>query len=314
MLTLKDHKFDFPGQQSYYTGKVRDIYNIGEKLIMVVSDRISAFDHILSKAIPYKGQVLNQIAAFFLEETKDIVPNWWVASPDPNVSVGLKCEPIRIEMVIRGYMAGHAAREYASGKRKLCGVVLPEGLKEGDKFPNPIITPAIKALEGHDVDASLEVILESGIVTENQYAILEKFTYQLFERGTAMAEARGLLLVDTKYEFGFYQDEIILMDEIHTPDSSRYYYSQGYQDRQARGEKQKQLSKEFVREWLMEHGFQGKEKEIMPVMPDSFVDEVSARYIELYEHLTGKPFVKPENQDIISRIEENVQFYLEDSL
>lgn len=311
MAAIKDTSFNFPGQESVYHGKVRDVYFIKDKLIAVASDRISAFDHILPKPIPYKGQVLNQIAAYFLNATRDICPNWLEATPDPNVSVGKKCEPIRVEMVIRGYLAGHSAREYKLGKRTLCGVTLPEGLKENDKFPSPIITPAAKAMEGHDEDASREEILEKKIVTPEQYAKMEQFTYALFARGTEMAAKQGLILVDTKYEFGLYHGEVYLIDEIHTPDSSRYFYAEGYAERQAAGEPQKQLSKEFVREWLMANNFAGKDGQTMPFMPDDFVHIITERYIELYERVTGQKFQHADNHDIQARIENNVKKYLE---
>jgi phosphoribosylaminoimidazole-succinocarboxamide synthase len=309
-MSIKETNFQFTGQTDVYHGKVRDVYFVADRLIAVASDRISAFDHILPKPIPFKGQVLNQIASYFLQATKDICPNWLEATPDPNVSVGKRCEPIRIEMVIRGYLAGHAAREYKAGKRTLCGVALPEGLKENDKFPNPIITPAAKAMEGHDVDASREEILEQKIVSEEVYNTLEKYTHALFERGTEMALAQGLILVDTKYEFGIYKGEVYLIDEIHTPDSSRYFYAEGYAERQAKGEQQKQLSKEFVREWLMENGFQGKDGQQMPFMPDEFVNTITERYIELYERITGKQFERSDSSDILARIERNLEGYL----
>jgi phosphoribosylaminoimidazole-succinocarboxamide synthase len=271
MQSIRDTHFQFPGQQGIYNGKVRDVYFVKDKLVSIASDRISAFDHILPKPIPCKGQVLNQIAAYFLAATKDICPNWLEATPDPNVSVGIKCEPIRLEMVVRGYLAGHSAREYKAGKRILCGVVLPEGMKENDKFPTPIITPATKAEEGHDEDISKEEILKRNIVSPETWATLEKYALGLFARGTEMALKQGLILVDTKYEFGIHNNEVYLIDEIHTPDSSRYFYAEGYADRQAKGEPQQQLSKEFVREWLMEQGFQGKDNQQMPFMPDEFV-------------------------------------------
>lgn len=306
------HQTDFQlaGQTGFYRGKVRDVYHFEGYLMMVASDRISAFDHVLPKAIPYKGQVLNQTAAYFLEATKDLVPSWLIACPDPNVAFGYACEPFKIEMVIRGYLAGHAWREYQSGKRMICGVPMPEGMKEGDPFPEPIITPATKAEEGHDEDISREDILKQGLATPEEYALLEQYTRALFERGTEMAHDRGLILVDTKYEFGKRGDTIMVIDEIHTPDSSRYYYLDGYEERQAKGERQKQLSKEFVREWLMEHGFQGKEGQIMPVMPDSFVEHVSERYIELYEKITGQPFVREDNAHIRDRIAGNIEKFL----
>lgn len=310
MAAIQNTNFHFEGQTGVYKGKVRDVYFVGNKLVSIASDRISAFDHILPKPIPYKGQVLNQIAAYFLNATKDICPNWLEATPDPNVSVGLKCEPIRIEMVIRGYLAGHSARQYKAGERILCGVALPEGMKENDKFPTPIITPATKADEGHDEDISVEDILKRGIVSEEIWNTLEKYTRALFERGTEMAAAQGLILVDTKYEFGIYDGKVVLIDEIHTPDSSRYFYKEGYEERQAKGEPQKQLSKEFVREWLMENGFQGKEGQQMPTMPDEFVNVVTERYIELYEKVTGKKFERGNTDDILHRIETNVSNYL----
>lgn len=306
MNALRDTHFELPGQTSFYRGKVRDVYAIGERLVMVASDRISAFDHILPRAIPHKGAVLNQIAAYFLQSTSDICPNWLIASPDPNVAVGWRCEPVRVEMVIRGYLAGHAARTYASGGRILCGVDLPEGLRESDPFPSPIITPTTKADEGHDEDISREDILAQGIVSEADYAQMEAYTRALFQRGTEMAAAQGLILVDTKYEFGKKDGKILLMDEIHTPDSSRYFYADGYTERQERGERQRQLSKEFVREWLIANGFQGKDGQQMPTMPDAFVQEISDRYIELFEKVTGRAFVKDDAKNIQARIEENV--------
>lgn len=308
---LKNHEFSFSGQTSVYHGKVRDVYSLSDgRLIMVASDRISAFDHILPRPIPFKGQVLNQVATYFLNATADIVPNWLLATPDANVSVGVECEPIRVEMVIRGYLAGHAAREYKLGKRLLCGVDLPEGMKENDAFPVPIITPAVKAAEGHDEDISREDILAHGHVPEAIYSQMEAYTRALFKRGTEMAKERGLILVDTKYEFGLKDGQVILIDEIHTPDSSRYFYEDGYADRQRNDEPQKQLSKEFVRQWLIEQGFQGLEGQQMPVMPDEFVDLVSQRYIELYEKITGNEFVKDVQEDIIARINNNVSAYL----
>jgi len=306
-------EFLFQGQQSLYNGKVRDVYTIDNGLlVMVASDRISAFDHILSKGIPFKGQVLNQVATMFLKATEDIVPNWLIATPDPSVAVGHACEPIRVEMVIRGYMAGHAAREYKAGRRVLCGVEMPEGMKENDKFPEPIITPATKAEEGHDEDISREDILAKGIVPEDIYVQLEKYTRALFQRGTEMAAERGLILVDTKYEFGIKDGKVYLIDEIHTPDSSRYFYADGYEERQERGEAQKQLSKEFVRQWLIENGFQGLEGQTMPDMPDSFVQTVTDRYIELYEKITGLKFEKSDTTDIQDRIQRNVDLFLEE--
>lgn len=310
MQAIDSTNFDFPGQEKVYNGKVRDVYFVKDKLVMVATDRISAFDHILPRAIPYKGQVLNQIAAHFLKATEDIVPNWLEATPDPNVAIGKKCEPIMLEMVIRGYLAGHAWRTYKNGERNLCGVTMPKGMKQNDRFPEPIITPATKAEEGHDEDISKEDILSKGIVTIEQWEQLESYTRALFKRGYEMAAERGLLLVDTKYEFGIYDGEIILMDEIHTPDSSRYFYAEGYAERQEAGEQQKQLSKEFVREWLMDHGFQGKEGHVMPEMPDDFVDLVTDRYIELYEIITGQSFDKSEDESPLDRIEKNVTTYL----
>jgi phosphoribosylaminoimidazole-succinocarboxamide synthase len=303
--------FEFPGQKKVYKGKVRDVYTLeNEVLVMVASDRISAFDHILPKGIPHKGQVLNQVATMFLDATKDIVPNWLIGTPDPSVAVGYACEPIRVEMVIRGYLAGHSAREYKAGKRVLCGVTLPEGMKENDRFPEPIITPATKAEEGHDEDISREDILAKGIVPEAIYIQMENYTRALFQRGTEMAAERGLILVDTKYEFGMRNGEVILIDEIHTPDSSRYFYADGYQERQDNDEPQKQLSKEFVRQWLIENGFQGLEGQQMPIMPDDFVKTVTDRYIELYERITGKQFVPADTSDIENRIKENVNEFL----
>lgn len=306
MNAIQQTDFQFPGQTDFYRGKVRDVYTIGEKLVMIASDRISAFDYVLPRPIPFKGQVLNQVANYFLSATKDIVPNWVLSSPDPNVTIGWACEPFRVEMVIRGYLAGHAWREYKAGKRMLCGVPMPDGMRESDPFPEPIITPATKAEEGHDEDISREEIIRQGIVSEEDYIVLEKYTRALFQRGSEMARKQGLILVDTKYEFGKRDGKIYLIDEIHTPDSSRYYYLDGYEERQARGEHQKQLSKEFVREWLMAHGFQGKEDQLMPMMPNSFVEEVSERYIELYEKVTGQAFRRADTSRIEDRIYENV--------
>jgi len=303
--------FHFPGQTAVYHGKVRDVYTIGNLLVMVATDRISAFDFILPKPIPYKGQVLTQIATYFLEATRDICPNWLLATPDPSVAVGHCCEPFPIEMVVRGYLTGHAWRVYNSGERTLCGVPLPQGMKEHDKFPHPIITPATKAQEGHDEDISKEDIIARGIASADDYVQLENYALALFGRGTQMAAERGLLLVDTKYEFGKKDGVIHLIDEIHTPDSSRYFYLDGYAGRQQRGEAQKQLSKEFVREWLMYHGFQGLENQLMPVMPEVFVQEVSERYIELYEKLTGRTFERTSTSNLLQRIEKNVMQYLE---
>ena len=311
MKAITSSHFQFPGQVSVYNGKVRDVYTLDNGLlVMVASDRISAFDHILPKGIPFKGQVLNQVATMFLDATKDIVPNWLIATPDPSVAVGYACEPVRVEMVIRGYMSGHAAREYKDGKRILCGVTMPEGMKENDKFPEPIITPATKAEEGHDEDISREDILSKGIVPELIYLQMEKYTRALFQRGTEMAAERGLILVDTKYEFGIRNGEVILIDEIHTPDSSRYFYAEGYEERQKNGEPQKQLSKEFVRQWLIENGFQGLDGQQMPFMPDEFVNTITDRYIELYEKITGTKFEKSDTTDIQARIQKNVDAYL----
>jgi phosphoribosylaminoimidazole-succinocarboxamide synthase len=311
MNAITKSDFNFPGQKAVYKGKVRDVYTLeNDLLVMVASDRISAFDHILPKGIPCKGQVLNQVATMFLEATRDIVPNWLVATPDPSVAVGYACEPIRVEMVIRGYLAGHSAREYAAGKRMLCGVILPEGMKENDKFSEPIITPATKADEGHDEDISREDILARGIVPEDIYLQMETYTRALFQRGTEMAAKQGLILVDTKYEFGLRNGEVILIDEIHTPDSSRYFYAEGYQDRQDRNEPQKQLSKEFVRQWLIENGFQGLEGQTMPFMPDDFVKTITERYIELYERITGLTFEPAPTENIENRIEKNVVAFL----
>ncbi len=303
--------FNFSGQTKVYKGKVRDVYTLeNDILVMVASDRISAFDHVLPKGIPHKGQVLNQVATMFLDATKDIVPNWLIGTPDPSVAVGYACEPIRVEMVIRGYLAGHAAREYKAGKRELCGVALPEGMKENDKFPTPIITPATKADEGHDEDISREDIIAKGILTEEVYSQLEKYTHALFQRGTEIAATQGLILVDTKYEFGIRNGEVILIDEIHTPDSSRYFYAEGYQERQDKGEVQKQLSKEFVRQWLIENDFQGLEGQSIPEMPDEFVNTITERYIELYEKITGKAFEKADTSNIEARIQTNVEAFL----
>ena len=311
MKTTSITTFNFDGQIDVYHGKVRDVYTLSEnRLVMVASDRISAFDHILPKGIPYKGQVLNQVATYFLDATKDIVPNWLVATPDPCVAVGYACVPIRVEMVIRGYLAGHAAREYKAGKRILCGVVLPEGLIENDRLPSPIITPAVKAEEGHDEDISREDILLHGHVSQEVYEKMELYTRKLFQRGTEMAFKQGLILVDTKYEFGLLNGEVVLIDEIHTPDSSRYFYAEGYEERQAAGMEQKQLSKEFVRQWLIENGFQGLEGQEIPHMPDEFVQIISERYIELYEKITGHQFIKSDTTNSMDRIFNNVQAYL----
>ena len=311
--TITTTNFNFPKQKSVYRGKVREVYNIDDQyLVMIATDRLSAFDVVLPKGIPYKGQILNQIATKFMALTQDVVPNWLIATPDPNVAVGHLCEPFKVEMVIRGYLSGHAAREYAEGKRSLCGVSLPEGLKENDRLPTPIITPTTKADNGaHDEDISREDLLSKGIVTEKDYLVLEQYTHALFQRGTEIAASRGLILVDTKYEFGKTKNgEIVLIDEIHTPDSSRYFYLEGYQDRQDRGEEQKQLSKEFVRRWLIENGFQGKEGQQIPHMNEDYIASVSERYIELYENIIGTAFVKADISDIHHRIEKNVLDYL----
>ena len=311
--TITTTNFNFPNQKSVYRGKVREVYNINDELlVMVATDRLSAFDVVLPKGIPYKGQILNQIATKFMELTEDIVPNWLIATPDPNVAVGHLCEPFKVEMVIRGYVSGHAAREYAAGKRQICGVTMAEGLKENDKFPEPIITPTTKADNGsHDEDISREDILSKGIVSEEDYLVLEKYTRALFQRGTEIAASRGLILVDTKYEFGKTKDGVIvLIDEIHTPDSSRYFYADGYAERQAKGEEQKQLSKEFVRRWLIENGFQGQEGQQIPDMSDEYIESVSERYIELYENILGEKFVKADIDNIDKRIEKNVLDYL----
>ena len=308
MEAIVKTNFKFPKQKDEYVGKVRDVYNINDEyLVMLVSDRISAFDVVLPKGIPYKGQILNQIAAKFLDATSDIVPNWKIATPDPMVTVGHKCEPFKVEMVIRGYLAGSAWREYKSGKRTLCGLPLPEGMVENQKFPTPLVTPTTKAMEGHDENISKEEILSSGLVSKEDYEAIEKYTLALFQRGTEIAAKMGLILVDTKYEFGKKDGKIYLIDEIHTPDSSRYFYADGYEERFAKGEPQRQLSKEFVREWLMDHGFQGKPGQQVPQMTDQFVGSVSDRYIELYEKITGEQFVKDEAADITSRIENNVK-------
>lgn len=307
MQALTQTNFQFPNQTGFYRGKVRDVYSFDDRVVMIASDRISAFDVILPRAIPFKGQVLNQIAAHFLRATADIVPNWLIDVPDPNVSVGHKCETYPVEMVVRGYLAGHSAREYKAGKRSVCGVTLPEGLKENDRLPTPIITPTTKAHEGHDEDISREQILERGIVSEAEYVQLEKYALALFERGTQMAAQQGLILVDTKYEFGHAEGKIYLIDEVHTPDSSRYFYADVYQENQEKGLPQKQLSKEFVREWLIANGFQGKEGQQVPEMSDEWVLQISARYIELFEKVTGQSFVKASTEDILQRIEENIK-------
>ena len=304
--------FHFPGQKSVYHGKVRDVYSVGDDLlVMVATDRISAFDVILPKGIPFKGQVLNQIAATFLDATSDIVPNWKLATPDPMVTVGLKCEGFRVEMIIRGYLTGSAWREYQNGCRELCGVKLPEGMKENQKFPTPIITPTTKADAGHDENISKEEIIAQGLVSKEDYELMEKYTYALFARGTEMAAEKGLILVDTKYEFGKKDGKVYLIDEIHTPDSSRYFYADGYQEKFEKGEPQKQLSKEFVRQWLIDHNFMGKEGQQVPEMTDEYVNSVSDRYIELYEHIVGQKFNKADNHDdLAARIEKNVTEYL----
>ncbi len=316
MNTVSKTNFSFQGQTGIYHGKVRDVYTINnDLLVMVVSDRVSAFDVVLPRAIPCKGQVLNRLAAYFMDQTRDIVPNWVLSVPDPNVTIGRLCNPFKVEMVIRGYLTGHAWREYKKGARTICGVEMPEGMKEHDRFPEPIITPTSKADKGHDMDMTRDEILSQGLVDEKDYVLLEKYTRELFRRGTAMAEDRDLLLVDTKYEFGRDKDGAIrLIDEIHTPDSSRYFYKKGFEKRQAKGEPQKQLSKEFLREWLMEKGFQGLEGQEMPEMDDAFVTSVSDRYIELYEQVTGMDFEKPDNTNIVDRIRNNVNTYLQSTL
>lgn len=310
-MSLHHTGLQFNGQKGFYSGKVRDVYYFDHLIAMVVSDRISAFDHILPRPIPYKGQVLNQIALHFLEASKELVPNWLISSPDPNVSIGYPCEPVKIEMVVRGYLAGHAWRTYASGNRWLCGVEMPEGLNQHDAFPSPIITPTTKAHEGHDEDISAAEILSRGIIDADTWNLMCQYALTLFKLGQKMANERGLILVDTKYEFGLYNGKLLLIDEIHTPDSSRYYYLEGYQERQDKKEPQKQLSKEFVREWLMSKGFQGKEGDVMPEMPDSFVEEISERYIELYELITGKKFIKENQENLKERIETNVNHFLD---
>jgi len=311
--TITTTNFNFPGQKSVYRGKVREVYNINDELlVMVATDRLSAFDVVLPEGIPYKGQILNQIATRFMEMTSHLVPNWLIATPDPNVAVGHLCEPFKVEMVIRGYLSGHAAREYALGKREICGVTMPEGLKENDQFPEPIITPTTKADNGeHDADISREEILAKGIVSQEDYEVLENYTRVLYNKGTQIAADRGLILVDTKYEFGKTKDgQIVLIDEIHTPDSSRYFYKEGYQERQDRGESQKQLSKEFVRQWLIANGFQGKEDQQIPPMDEAYVNSVSDRYIELYENILGEKFFKADVSNIHDRIEKNVLTFL----
>ncbi len=308
MNAIKETNFIFSNQTNFYRGKVRDVYTINsEYLVMVASDRISAFDVVLPKPIPYKGQVLNQIAARFLEATQDIVPNWVISVPDPNVTIGKICEPFKVEMVIRGYLAGHAWREYLAGKRSICGVQLPDGLKENDRLPEPIITPTTKAAVGHDEDISREEILKQGIVAEADYVQLENYTRALFKRGTEIAADRNLILVDTKYEFGKADGKIFLIDEIHTPDSSRYFYLEGYQERQQKNEPQKQLSKEFVRKWLLENGFSGQDDQQVPEMTPQIINSISERYIELYEHITGVSFQKSGDENILDRVEKNIQ-------
>ena len=307
MQAIKETNFSFAGQTGFYRGKVRDVYYFEDKLAIVATDRISAFDVVLPRAIPFKGQVLNQIASLNLKATADIVPNWVLSTPDPNVTVGYRCEPYKVEMVIRGYLAGHAWREYKAGKRSVCGMALPEGLRENDKLPEPIITPTTKAGEGHDEDISREEILAQGLVSEQDYLILEQYTRALYTKGTALAKQHGLILVDTKYEFGRHAGEIYLIDEIHTPDSSRYFYSEGYGERQARGEAQRQLSKEFVRQWLIENGFQGKEGQKVPEMTDAIVAGISERYIELFEVFTGQKFEKNSYENVLHRIEEHIR-------
>ncbi len=311
--TINNTAFNFPNQKSVYKGKVREVYNLNDEiLVMIATDRLSAFDVIMPKQIPFKGQILNQIAAKMMEATKDIVPNWIIGVPDPNVAVGHLCTPFKVEMVIRGYLSGHAAREYKLGKRTICGVSMPENMKENDKFPKPLITPTTKADNGeHDEDISKENILSNGIVSKEDYEVLEKYTKALFQRGTEIAANRGLILVDTKYEFGKTKDgKIVLIDEIHTPDSSRYFYAEGYEERQRKGEVQKQLSKEFVRQWLIQNGFQGKEGQQIPEMSDEKINEISDRYIELYENIVGETFVKSDVSDVMTRIEKNVVTFL----
>lgn len=307
MEALKETNFHFANQTGFYRGKVRDVYYFKDKLAVVATDRISAFDVVLPRAIPYKGQVLNQIAAFSLAATADLVPNWVLAQPDPCVTIGVKCEPFKVEMVIRGYLAGHAWREYKSGKRTICGQPLPEALRENDKLPEPIITPTTKAAEGHDEDISPENIIATNLVLESEYKQLEKYTRALFSRGTAIAAERGLILVDTKYEFGKAGDQIYLIDEIHTPDSSRYFYQEGYEQRQAQGTAQRQLSKEFVRQWLLDNNFSGQAGQSVPDMSDDWLEQISARYIELYEIITGKKFIKNSYENVLGRIEESIE-------
>lgn len=312
--TITKTDFKFPHQKSVYRGKVREVYTLdNDLLVMIATDRLSAFDVVLPKGIPYKGQILNQIATQFMKQTQDIVPNWLIATPDPNVSIGHKCEPFKVEMVIRGYLSGHAYREYKAGKRSLCGVALPEGMKENDPFPHPIISPTTKADNGyHDEDISRDEILKKGIVSQSDYETLEQYTYALYERGKKIAAERGLILVDTKYEFGKTKDgKIVLIDEIHTPDSSRYFYQEGYEERQLKGEPQRQLSKEFVRQWLIANGFQGKEGQQIPLMTDDYVQSISERYIELYENIIGEKFIKADISNIQDRIYNNVMSFLD---
>lgn len=310
MNAIKETHFTFPGQTGFYRGKVRDVYYFGDTLVMVATDRISAFDVVLPKAIPDKGRVLNQIAAYNLQATKMVVPNWVISTPDPNVTIGFTCEPYAVEMVVRGYLAGHAAREYKAGKRKICGVALPEGLKENDQLPTPIITPTTKAKVGHDEDISREDILARGIVDEKEYLQLEAYTYALYQKGTEMAAERGLILVDTKYEFGKHDGKIYLIDEVHTPDSSRYFYKEGYEERQRKGEIQKQLSKEFVRQWLIENGFQGKEGQSVPEMTEEIVQSISDRYQELYRQMTGESLDLVNYDSLLERIERSIVSYV----
>ena len=307
MEALKETNFNFTGQTGFYRGKVRDVYYFQDRLAIVATDRISAFDVVLPRAIPYKGQVLNQIAAFSLAATADLVPNWVLAQPDPNLTIGGKCEPYKVEMVIRGYLAGHAWREYKSGKREICGQQLPEGLRENDQLPEPIITPTTKAAEGHDEDISPENIIATNLVSESEYAQLAQYTRALFKRGSEIAAQRGLILVDTKYEFGKANGKIYLIDEIHTPDSSRYFYQEGYEERQAKGEPQRQLSKEFVRQWLLENNFSGQARQQVPEMTDAWLEQISARYIELYEVVTGKEFVRVPYNNIYERIQRGIE-------
>jgi len=308
--TLASTDFDFPNQKSVYKGKVRDVYEIENKLFLIATDRISAFDHILPEPIPFKGQVLNQIAAYFLNHTKSVIPNWLIATPDPNVSVGHKCNPYRIEMVVRGYLTGHAWRIYEKGGREICGVKLPEGMKQNQKFEKPILTPTTKAIEGHDEDISREQIISRGIVSENDYKIIEQKSLDLYDLGVAMAKERGLILVDTKYEFGNFNGEILVIDEIHTPDSSRYFYSDSYLENFNNNKPQQQLSKEFVREWLIQNGFQGRENEVIPIMSKDWVNEISEKYIRLYEIITGEKFIRNANEDISERIFNNIKTFL----